>query len=139
MALLIVIVIVFVAVFFLVSKSMRKCNKSKGSCKGKKEAIGGGVGGAAPVVNDYNSYLLNTGLEKAVVDSHKRFVDDVQRTTTGASAQSVLSGDVFDVPFVGLRRPNLQDVYVDPNSRSVPTAEQWQMPGGNRYYRCGLF
>ncbi len=91
------------------------------------------------VINDYGDYIRSTSLEKGVIDSHKQFVDDSHHTTTGASARSVLSGDVYDVPFVGLRRPNTQDIYVDPEARQVTTAETWQYPSDTRYDKCGLF
>ncbi len=92
-----------------------------------------------PVSYDYNDYLLSTSLEKGVISSHKQFVDDKQHTTTGPSAMSVLSSDVFDVPFVGLRRPNTSDIYVDPEARQVPSAEEWQYPSNKKYDRHGLY
>lgn len=94
---------------------------------------------AAPVMEDYNDYLLSTGLERGVIDSHRQFVDDIQQTTTGASAMTELSGDNYDVPFVGLRRPQLDRIYVDPNARTVTSSETWQYPNSTKYDRCGLY
>jgi hypothetical protein len=91
-----------------------------------------------PVIDDYNDYLLTAGLESSVVDSHRQFVSDIQKTTTGASAQTVMSGDVLDNPFVGLRRPNY-NVAVDPNARQVPSAFAHQYSKNSRYDHSGLF
>jgi hypothetical protein len=110
-----------------------------GKAFGKVAGSNVNLNNVRPVMDDYNDYILSTGLEKGVIDSHKQFVDDVHHTTTGASATSVLSGDIYDVPFVGLRRPNTRDVYVDPDARQVTSAETWQYPSDTRYDKCGLF
>lgn len=91
-----------------------------------------------PINNDYNDYLLSSGLEKSVIDSHRQFVNDIQQTTNGPSAQTVLSSEIYDNPFVGLRRPDL-NIYVDPNARQVTSTEQWQYPGATKYDSTGLF
>lgn len=90
-------------------------------------------------VSGYEDYLIGAGLSQSVVDSHRRFVDDIQQTTTGASVQTELSGDVYDHSFVGLRRPDFSAIYVDPESRTVPGASDDQMPTGTRYDKCGLY
>jgi hypothetical protein len=92
-----------------------------------------------PISHDYSDYLLTAGLEQSVIDSHRQFVNDIAHTTTGASARTVKSGDEFDVTFVGLRRPQLDQIYVDPNSRTVTSAETWQYPTSTKYDKCGLF
>ncbi len=139
--------IVLIAVLYLIFTSRKKsANARRPSSSILTRAAPGIISGKSvnpnsvlPVMDDYNDYILSSGLEKSVIDSHNQFVSDIHHTTTGASAMSVLSGDVFDVPFVGLRRPNTRDIYVDPDARQVTTAETWQYPSDTRYDKCGLF
>lgn len=75
---------------------------------------------------DYSNYVLNTGLDQSVIESHRRFTDDLQNSTARTSSmQTELSSDVYDNPWVGLRRPNT-DVKVSKEARQVPTADQFQ-------------
>lgn len=92
-----------------------------------------------PVDYDFNDYVLSSGVDKSVVDSHRRFTSQIQKSTTGASTLTELSGDVYATPFVGLRRPDMQRIPIDANARTVPSEDQAVMPPGNRLYKCGLF
>lgn len=86
----------------------------------------------------FEDYLIDAGLESTVIDSHQQFVNDIQKTTSGASVETVLAGDVDDNPWVGIRRPNY-DVKVDSSARTVPSAEQSRMPTARRYSGSGHF
>ena len=85
---------------------------------------------------DYDNYLLNVGVDEEVVKSHKQFSDEINKNSTGSSSQTILSGDVFDNPWVGLRRPST-NVKVSDDARMVPSAYQEQYPTTSRYYKCG--
>jgi hypothetical protein len=89
-------------------------------------------------INDYNDYLLNTGLEQSVVDSHNKFTEGITTTTSGASAMTEVSHDDNLVPWYGLRRPR-NDVYIDPNAREVPSVYQKQLSKNKKYSSCGLY
>lgn len=54
--------------------------------------------------SDYNQYMIQTGLESSVLTSHRTFTDDLQNTTTGASASTEFSHDDDEVVKWGLRR-----------------------------------
>ncbi len=134
----IVIVLLLLIVVCLAVMNRRRCKKRVRTCPvAQRSYMKSAPEDVETATGDYNDYLLSTGLEKGVIESHNQFVNDIQ-TTTGASAQTVLSSDVYDNPFVGLRRPNM-NVYIDPESRQVPTAEQWQYPTSSRYSNSGLF
>lgn len=134
------VLILLVAYMLLNQNEKPKREKPVSSCPSNvdRSFMGSSNPTMTPVIDDYNDYLLTAGLEKSVVDSHRQFVNDIAQTTTGASAQTVLSGDIMDNPFVGLRRPDYR-VEVDPNARQVPSAEQWQYPTSTKYDRSGLF
>lgn len=91
-----------------------------------------------PYASDYSEYMVATGLESSVVDSHKAFTDDIELNTTGASAETVFSHDDSIVPKWGLRRTN-DYIPINPNSKDVPsqTNEQLNQNSGTRKY--GLF
>lgn len=139
--------VILIVIFYFIFASTGKSQKQK-----RTAAVVGAASSVAknlqnpyrstyspPVMSDYNDYLLSTGLEQSVISSHKQFVNDIQNTTTGASAMSIYSEEPETTNWVGLRRPNYQDIYIDPNARQVPSVEQSQMPNNKQYNKCGLF
>lgn len=73
--------------------------------------------------DSYENYLLQHGLEKSVVESHRNYVDSIREHgtfTTGASSQTETSHVSFMNPAVGLRLMP-QEVFVSPEAREVPT------------------
>jgi hypothetical protein len=87
----------------------------------------------ASPATDYDSYVMNQGLEQTVYDSHRAFVADSLSNTTGASRDTVLSGDVDVVPWVGLRRPDYS-VPVDVSAlKAIPSQAEYQLPVGTKY------
>lgn len=95
---------------------------ARGQCSGFK----GDIQEVAPDYS-YDDYLVNEGLEKSVVESHNKFVDEIHHRTTGASAQSVLSGDVDVNPWVGLRRINYNAAFSQNDARTVSSESPDQM------------
>ena len=87
-----------------------------------------------PGYEDYDNFLLNVGVDEQVIKSHKEFSDEINHNSTGSSSQTVLSGDVYDNPWVGLRRPST-NVTVSDGARQVPSAYQQQYPSTSRYYK----
>lgn len=67
----------------------------------------------------FNDYLVNQGLEKNVIDSHRMYVDESLHSTTGASVETVRDDDNDVNPRVGLRRTNYFDTYALPDARTV--------------------
>jgi hypothetical protein len=90
--------------------------------------------------HDYNEYMVATGLDPSVLDSHADFTDDIQNTTVGASAETVRSDSEDIVPMWGLRRTNAY-IPINPNSRDVPsqTDDTMQKNGTPGALRYGLF
>ncbi len=76
--------------------------------------------------------ILKLGVEQSVIDSHKAFVYDSARTTTGASNVPVREFDDNVVPFVGLKRVNYS-VKVGDTARVTPTAENHQLAQATRF------
>lgn len=138
MAPLILGVILFVVIYLIFhsSRKSKKVIESRTRAPARSFKLDAGP---RPIIDDYNDYLLSTGLEQGVVDSHRQFVNDIQHTTTGASSRTIFSEEPDLAPWVGLRRPNYQSVNIDPNSRQVPSVEQYQMPSNYKYDRCGLY
>lgn len=136
--------IILIVIIYIIFSNGKKATKKQ---KPLKAAVAAGVAAGAVMPrfqveedsDDYNDYLLNSSIEQGVVDSHNQFVNDIKHTTTGASAQTVFSEEPDLVPWVGLRRPAYDKVYVDPNSRQVPSIYQSQLPSSNQYSKCGLF
>lgn len=92
-----------------------------------------------PMAGGYEDYMLNSGLEPSIVESHKRFTDEIQHRTSGASVETVFSHDVEPGnTWVGLRRPRY-DIPVDVHAREVPSIPNEQMPVNRKYDRAGLF
>lgn len=92
----------------------------------------------APSATNYNEYMISTGLEAGVVDSHKEFTDETQNKTTGASAETVFSHDDSIVPSWGLRRRSAQ-IPINPNSREVPSQTNEQLADNSQEFKYGLF
>jgi hypothetical protein len=146
LGMLVILVLVLLYINYSDSKKMSKISNKLSSTSSKK-SFGAASDSelmqfpadSSPVNNSYNDYILSSGLDQSVVDSHKNFVNQIQKSTTGASTLTELSGDVYATQFVGLRRPDLQSIYIDPNSRVVPSEDQAIMPKGNKLYKCGLF
>ena len=95
----------------------------------------------APTSDDYNEYIVNAGLEQSVIDSHRKFAEDMNQKTSGASAQTTFSHDEDPSGngWRGLRRPDYSGIYMDPNAREVPSTYKEQMPKNRKYNKCGLF
>jgi hypothetical protein len=91
------------------------------------------------MTNDYSDYIVKSGLEQSVVDSHNKFTSEIQNKTTGASAETVFSHDDDIVPWVGLRRPDYRSVTIDPNAREVPSTDVGKLSSSHRYSPGGLF
>ena len=94
-----------------------------------------------PLSDDYHEYMVSTGLESSIVDSHKVFTKDIQTTTTGASAQTVFSHDDDIVPKWGLRRTSPL-VPISAHAREVPSSTNEQIHANatsNHSYGNGLF
>jgi len=93
---------------------------------------------SVPSATNYNEYMISTGLESGVVDSHKEFVDETHNKTTGASAETVFSHDDAIVPSWGLRRRSAQ-IPINPNSREVPSQTNEQLADNSQQFKYGLF
>lgn len=91
-----------------------------------------------PMMDDYHEYMVNTGLESSVVDSHRNFADEIQNTTTGASTDTVTSHDDSIVPSWGLRRRS-EYVPVSPNAREVPSSTDEQIRDNSKSYSKSLY
>lgn len=91
-----------------------------------------------PSATNYNEYMISTGLESGVVDSHKEFTDETQNKTTGASSETVFSHDDAIVPSWGLRRRSAQ-IPINPNSREVPSQTNEQLADNSQEFKYGLF
>lgn len=93
-----------------------------------------------PGFDDYHEYMVSTGLESSVVDSHKIFTKDIQTTTTGASNQTVFSHDDDIVPKWGLRRKSTI-VPISVHAREVPSQTNEQILDNASHHNAlsGLF
>ena len=93
----------------------------------------------APNASDYNEFMINTGLEQSVLESHQAFAKDVNTTTSTASAATEMSHDDSIVPKWGLRRATPR-VYISENAREVPSSTNEQIYSNDRSSGCyGLF
>ena len=88
--------------------------------------------------DDYNQFIINTGLESSVVDSHKVFAKEINTSTSGASAQTVFSHDDSIVPKWGLRRTSAY-VPVSEHAREVPSSTTEQILENSHTMSYGLF
>jgi hypothetical protein len=93
---------------------------------------------SAPSADNYNEYMISTGLESGVVSSHKEFVDETQNKTSGASTETVFSHDDSIVPSWGLRRHSAA-IPINPNSREVPSQTNEQLADNAQPFKYGLF
>lgn len=93
-----------------------------------------------PGVN-YEDYLLSSGLEPSILESHRRFTDELYlNRTPGASMQSELSHDDSIVPTWGLRRYNKDAIVpINENSREVPSHTNEQIIENTSTLKYGLF
>ena len=83
--------------------------------------------------DDYNDFVLTNGLEQSVIDSHKKFADELQNKTSGSSKNTVFSHDIEVGPtWVGIRRPEYI-VPIDPTAREVPSVRESDFPKNKRY------
>lgn len=88
--------------------------------------------------DDYNQFIINTGLETSVVDSHRVFAKEINTSTSGASAETVFSHDDSIVPKWGLRRTNAR-IPVSENAREVPSSTDEQLDDNSHSLTYGLF
>lgn len=88
--------------------------------------------------SDYHEYMINTGLESSVIDSHRVFTDDIQNVTTGASVETVLSHNDELVPTWGLRRHSAY-IPISASARDVPSQTDAQMKDNTSQFKFGLF
>lgn len=82
--------------------------------------------------DDYNNMMQKMSLESEVSDSHKRFVKDVTRSTSGAAGASMtVRSDDNDInPWVGLRRPRYRTpASANSDARTVHSEYPDQMYG----------
>lgn len=86
--------------------------------------------GVSEGFSSYNDYVMDTGLEPSVKESHNRFIDEIKSRTSGASAQTTFSHETVENPWVGLRRP-AYDVDVSEDARVVPSSYKYQMSTNN--------
>lgn len=93
---------------------------------------------SVPGYDDYKQYIMNTGIESSVIDSHRQFAKEINTSTSGASAQTVLSHDDSIVPTWGLRRRSAY-VPVSENAREVPSQTDAQMKDNSRKHSYNLF
>ena len=91
-----------------------------------------------PNASNYNEYMISTGLESAVVDSHNDYADEIQNKTTGASTETVFSHSDDIVPSWGLRRRSAI-IPINPNSKDVPSLTNDQLQANGTAFRYGLF
>src|SRR6476661_4707700 len=92
----------------------------------------------SPGSDDYNQFIINTGIEKSVTDSHSLFAKEINTNTSGASAQSVMSHDDSIVPKWGLRR-STPHVPVSSTAREVPSSTDEQLAENSSPNKYGLF
>lgn len=84
-------------------------------------------------LDNYDQVMKYQALEPEVFDSHENYSIDVGITNSGASAMTVRTDDNFPVPFVGIRRPYMHDVYAGAEARQVHTEYPSQMPAKTHY------
>jgi hypothetical protein len=84
-------------------------------------------------IDDYESYMYETGLDSSVVASQAAFVKDLNRLTTTASANTLME-PVDEVPWVGLRRTDYARAKVGDESRIVPGLTNDNLPTKNSVF-----
>lgn len=80
-----------------------------------------------PQYKTYSDFLLNAGIEKTVMDSHRQFVDEIQHKTTGASTETVRDDDNDVNPRWGLRKTNYFDATAGADARVTSSEDPRQM------------
>jgi hypothetical protein len=90
-----------------------------------------------PGYDDYKQFIIGTGLEPSVVDSHRAFAKEINTSTSGASSATVTSHDDSVVTRWGLRRATAY-VPVSPNAREVPSSTEQQLKDNARKDLSGL-
>lgn len=84
--------------------------------------------------NGFKETMQRMALEPSVEKSHRRFVKDLHHRTTGASTQSVLSGDNDVNKFVGLRRVAYNTAaQASSDARTVHSEDPEEMPEYNEF------
>jgi len=83
--------------------------------------------------DDYNDVIQYESLDPEVYQSHDEYSKNVGISSNGASALSVTSHDNYPVPFVGLRRPDMQSTYARTGARTEHSEYADQMPGTTNY------
>lgn len=91
-----------------------------------------------PGSNDYQEFMVSSGIEASVIDSHKAFAKDITTTTSTASAESVFSHDDSIVPSWGLRRASAA-IPISQHAREVPSLTIDQIKENSSQNRFGLF
>lgn len=103
-----------------------------------EEGFHGGHDPFTPVAaNDYNEFVVLGGVDQTVMKSHQKYYNDMKGTVSGPSFLPIADGDVNEVPWTGLRRPENQRIPMRNVIGSVPSALPQQMPGESKY--CGFF
>ena len=83
--------------------------------------------------DDYSQVTQLVGLEPEVFQSHAEYTADLNRSTSGASSMSIRSDDGYFIPFVGLRRPDLQSITPSSDARVTSSQDPAQMPTETPY------
>lgn len=76
------------------------------------------------------------GVEQAVVDSHREFVDEAYNSTQGANATDVIRDDTNEVnPRWGLRRVDYTTTFSDSDARTVSSEspDQVEQPNAGKF------
>lgn len=135
-----IIVVLFLCYNYSCKKS-RPVVLVKPSCGGEESEIVSPFANKdeAPDADDYQTYVMQNGLEKGVFDSHKRFVSDLRQTPRGSSSLTETSHDENINPWVGLRRPDYTSVKVSEHAREVPTQTPEQLYDSSNKKRYGYF
>lgn len=79
-----------------------------------------------PMVGDYHEYMVSTGLESSVIDSHGKFTDEIKNMSSGASVETQFSHNEDIVTTWGLPRKLLQPT-ISASSREVPSLTNEQI------------
>lgn len=82
---------------------------------------------------DWNEATQAASLEPEVFKSQAEYTADINNSTSGASAMSIRSDDNYPIPFVGLRRPDMQSVYADSTARVEQSEYPDSMPAPTSY------
>lgn len=83
--------------------------------------------------DDYSEVAQYMSVEPEVYESHNRFTSDMGRSTSGASMLPVRDDPNDVVPWVGLRKPKYQEVFVSPYARQEHSESPDQMRVASMY------